>query len=83
MEEEGVSVVEGAVEAEGEVGEAEAGVAATSLDPQMTRTRRSPDSVKKPTRARLRIITAKLSEIRRWLEVDSQGEHKYSVVLEE
>ena len=83
MEEEGVLVVEGAVEAEEEVGEAAAGVAATSLDPLMTRTRRSPDSVRKPTRARLQIITAKLSEIRRWLEEDLQDEHKCSVVYEE
>jgi hypothetical protein len=86
MEEEGALVVEGAVEAEeevGEVGEAAVEVAATSLDLLMTRIRRSPDSVKKPTKARLRIITAKLSEIRRWLEEGSQGEHKCSVVLEE
>jgi len=78
MEEEVVLVVEGAVEAEEEVGEAAAGVAATSLDLLMTRTRRSPDSAKKPIRARLRIITAKLSEIRRWLEEGLQGEHKCS-----
>lgn len=83
MEEEGVLVVEGAVEAEEEVGEAAAGVAATSLDPLMTRIRRFPDSVRKQTRARLRIITAKLSEIRRWLEEGLQGEHKCSVVLGE
>jgi hypothetical protein len=78
MEEEVVLVVEGAVEAEEEVGEAAAGVAATSLDLLMTRIRRSPDSARKQTRARLRITTAKLSEIRRWLGEVLQGEHKCS-----
>lgn len=73
-EEEGDLAAEDAAEAEDVVVVEVAEAAATSQDLLMTRAHKSRDNEKKPTRARVQTITARLSEIRRWQEVDSPGE---------
>lgn len=72
-EEEGGLAGEDAAEAEDVVVVVVEAVA-TSQGLLMTRAHKSRDNEKKPTRARVQTIIARLSEIRRWREVDSPGE---------
>jgi hypothetical protein len=69
-EEEGLAA-EGEVEAVDEVVAEVAEAAAMSQGLPMTRAHRSRGNVKRLTRARVRTITARLSETRRWPGVDS------------